>query len=109
MEMIISRVCYWCNDRRSLGFIVSFIKFQFIFLIFAGLGSILFAITVDRPELNKGHTTPNSVHIQSSFDSVNEAQEPTEPEPVISENMSPGSSKCCACSTSINCSLQREH
>ncbi|KAH9519768.1 Sorting nexin-29 [Bulinus truncatus] len=60
----------------------------------AGLGSILFAITVDRPELNKGYSLPNAIHINSSIDSTeNSSPKEKEPEPIISEPVSPASAK----------------
>ncbi|GFR99499.1 sorting nexin-29 [Elysia marginata] len=59
----------------------------------AGLGSILFAITVDRPELNKGLTMLNSIHVQNSVDSADVNDEDEEPKPVISSNVSPASAK----------------
>lgn len=59
----------------------------------AGLGSILFAITVDRPELNKGFAGLNSIRVQNSVDSVEANEEDEEPKPVISSNVSPASAK----------------
>ncbi|RUS75308.1 hypothetical protein EGW08_016929 [Elysia chlorotica] len=59
----------------------------------AGLGSILFAITVDRPELNKGLTALNSIHVQNSVDTADADGEDNEPKPVISSNVSPASAK----------------
>ncbi|KAK3736713.1 hypothetical protein RRG08_059244 [Elysia crispata] len=59
----------------------------------AGLGSILFAITVDRPELNKGLTALNSIHVQNSVDAADTNDEDDEPKPVISSNVSPASAK----------------
>ncbi|BFZ17980.1 hypothetical protein BsWGS_21019 [Bradybaena similaris] len=54
----------------------------------AGLGSILFAITVDRPELNGGHAASVSVSAQSRIESAKEACLGQEPTPVISESLS---------------------
>uniref|UniRef100_A0A2C9K6S7 Sorting nexin-29 n=1 Tax=Biomphalaria glabrata TaxID=6526 RepID=A0A2C9K6S7_BIOGL len=55
----------------------------------AGLGSILFAITVDRPELNKGYTVPNSIHVTSMDSLEANLLKEKEPEPIISEPVSP--------------------
>ncbi|GFO41838.1 sorting nexin-29-like [Plakobranchus ocellatus] len=59
----------------------------------AGLGSILFAITVDRPELNKGLTALHSIHVQNSVDTAETVDEEEELKPVISSNVSPASAK----------------
>ncbi|XP_005108639.1 sorting nexin-29 isoform X2 [Aplysia californica] len=59
----------------------------------AGLGSILFAITVDRPELNKGYTAQNSIHVQNSIDSAETTEKEEDPKPVISGEVSPVSAK----------------
>lgn len=79
---------------ENLEVILFSFKILFFFSVSktTGLGSILFAITVDRPELNKAYSSPNSVHVQSSIDSVDETQKQDEPKPVISESVSPASS-----------------
>ncbi|CAL1542831.1 unnamed protein product [Lymnaea stagnalis] len=59
----------------------------------AGLGSILFAITVDRPELNKGYSVANTIHVNHTLEPVEALVKEDEPKPVISGSVSPASAK----------------
>ncbi|XP_046551650.1 sorting nexin-29-like isoform X3 [Haliotis rubra] len=49
----------------------------------AGLGSILFAITIDRPELNRAHHVSNNVHVNNTTDQGTAADVQEEPHAVI--------------------------
>ncbi|XP_067672331.1 sorting nexin-29-like isoform X2 [Haliotis asinina] len=49
----------------------------------AGLGSILFAITIDRPELNRAHHVSNNVHVNNTTDPGTAADVQEEPHAVI--------------------------
>lgn len=77
-----------------MGFLLSNIQLTqltissfFLFFGITGLGSILFAITIDRPELNKGYQ--NLVHVVSSGDVVIPGTGDDEPRPVIAGDSSP--------------------
>ncbi|XP_048248085.1 sorting nexin-29-like isoform X1 [Haliotis rufescens] len=49
----------------------------------AGLGSILFAITIDRPELNRAHHLSNNVHVNNTADHGSAPDIQEEPHAVI--------------------------
>lgn len=49
----------------------------------AGLGSILFAITIDRPELNRAHHQSNNVHVNNTADQGSAPDIQEEPHAVI--------------------------
>ena len=57
------------------------------FVSLVGLGSILFAITIDRPELNKAYQ--NAVHISNGGEVTKTASSEEEPRAVIAGDASP--------------------
>ncbi|XP_059179652.1 sorting nexin-29-like [Physella acuta] len=93
MHMLIERDEMLAQHYEDWAFLRDLERSSMLPNMAAGLGSILFAITIDRPELNKGYTLPNSRQINSTIESVEAVDKEDEPSPVISESVSPASAK----------------
>ncbi|KAK6170883.1 hypothetical protein SNE40_019173 [Patella caerulea] len=81
MHMLLEKIELLSQYYEEWSFLRDEERSSMLPMMAAGLGSILFAITIDRSELNKSSLSQNSVHINTNYQPI--IKQESEPKPVI--------------------------